>query len=83
MSAVWFITGFRVVLVVLLPKHALEQGHTVVATARDPQTLNELVDHAARFGAECLPLALDVTNPQQCAQAVAQTQSSFGGLMSY
>jgi NAD(P)-dependent dehydrogenase (short-subunit alcohol dehydrogenase family) len=78
MSAVWFITGCSRGFGRAVAEHALEQGQTVVATARDPQTLNELVDHAARFGAECLPLALDVTNAQQCAQAVEQAQATFG-----
>jgi NAD(P)-dependent dehydrogenase (short-subunit alcohol dehydrogenase family) len=72
---VWFITGcstgFGRELVVLL----LNQGFRVVATARNPGTLADLV---AGNEDRALALPLDVTDPAAIARAVGQAEARFG-----
>jgi NAD(P)-dependent dehydrogenase (short-subunit alcohol dehydrogenase family) len=54
---------------------ALREGYRVVATARDPKSLQEFVErHPERARA----LALDVTDKGQIAEAVAKTIAEFG-----
>lgn len=66
-TPVWFITGCSTGLGRALAATALERGHRVAATARDPHTLADLV---ADHGDQALALALDVTDPAQIAEAV-------------
>jgi len=49
----------------------------VAATARQPEQLASLV---AQYGANIVPLALDVTNSEQIAQVVVQAVAHFGRL---
>jgi NAD(P)-dependent dehydrogenase (short-subunit alcohol dehydrogenase family) len=74
-NPVWFITGcstgFGRELVALL----LAQGKRIVATARNPATLSELV---AGHEANALALAVDVTKPETITDAVAQAHAKFG-----
>lgn len=56
---------------------ALSQGHRVVATARNPDSLAGLVEV---FGDAVLPVQLDVTDRQACFDAVARAQARFGQL---
>jgi NADP-dependent 3-hydroxy acid dehydrogenase YdfG len=56
---------------------ALTRGDKVAATARE---LKSIADLKERFGDEVLPLALDVTNPEQVRQAIAQAHRHFGRL---
>lgn len=74
-TPVWFITGcstgFGRELVGLL----LEQGHRVVATARDPARLESAVKG---YEENALALSLDVTNPASIARAVEQAEARFG-----
>jgi NAD(P)-dependent dehydrogenase (short-subunit alcohol dehydrogenase family) len=56
-------------------KAALRAGDTVVATARQPEQLDELV---AEYGDRILPLALDVNDAQAVQVAVEKTVSAFG-----
>lgn len=53
----------------------LEAGHQLVATARKPAQLDDLV---ARFGARILPVALDVTDPARVATAFQIGVQRFG-----
>jgi NADP-dependent 3-hydroxy acid dehydrogenase YdfG len=59
MSKVLFITGTSKGFGRIWAEAALAQGHQVVATARNIDSLTELT---SRYGAAVLPLALDVTN---------------------
>ncbi|MBO2011594.1 SDR family oxidoreductase [Hymenobacter negativus] len=77
MSKILFITGTSKGFGRIWAEAALEQGHQVVATARDINTLTELT---SRYGAAVLPLALDVTNREACTAAVNQAHAHFGRL---
>lgn len=55
----------------------LQNGHNVVATARNTAALGDL---AAEYGASMLTIALDVTNKAQCFDVVNQAQQHFGTL---
>jgi len=73
----WFITGASRGFGRIWAEAALKRGDRVAATARNLITLAELSD---RYGGSVLPLVLDVTNPEQVAEAVAETQAHFGSL---
>ena len=74
-SKVWLITGASRGLGAAIARTALEAGHRVVATARNPDTLTEALGGPnERF----LPVALDVTRPEDAAAAVASATARFG-----
>lgn len=75
MSQVWFITGSSRGLGRSIAEAALAAGHRVVATARKPQQLDDLV---ARYGDAVLPLALDVTDYDQAVRTVEAAVRHFG-----
>ena len=60
-----------------LGRSALTRGDQVTATARN---LADIADLAERFGDAVLPLALDVTNPEQVRQVIPQAFARFGRL---
>jgi len=73
----WFITGTSRGFGREWTKAALERGDSVAATARDPNTLNDLkTDH----GDALLPLTLDVTNRKAAFGAVKRAREAFGRL---
>jgi NAD(P)-dependent dehydrogenase (short-subunit alcohol dehydrogenase family) len=74
---VWFITGTSKGFGRVWAEAALERGDQVAATARDTSTLDDLVE---RFGDRILPIALDVTDRDADAAAVAQAHERFGRL---
>jgi NAD(P)-dependent dehydrogenase (short-subunit alcohol dehydrogenase family) len=74
-SRVWLITGSSSGFGRELAVAALRAGDRVVATARRPQTLDDLVATAPD---RVLALALDVTDPAQIDAAVAAARSRFG-----
>jgi len=76
-SKIWFITGAARGFGRVWAEAALERGDKVVATARNTNALNGLVE---RHGDRILPLALDVTDAQQVRDAVAQAHQHFGRL---
>ena len=76
-SPVWFITGCSSGLGRALALRALARGHRVVATARQPETLADLV---AGHPARCRAFELDVTSPDQVRAVVAEAASAFGRL---
>lgn len=55
----------------------LEAGHQLVATARDPRRLQDLVE---QYGDRVLPVALDVTDYAAAQRAVADGVARFGRL---
>jgi NAD(P)-dependent dehydrogenase (short-subunit alcohol dehydrogenase family) len=75
---VWLITGSSSGFGHQLAQSALDHGDHVVATARDPRALSDLVD-AAPHG-RALAVALDVTDPDQRAAAIAAAVDRFGRL---
>ena len=56
---VWFITGTSKGFGRVWAEAALRRGDRVVATARNPKSVDDLV---ARYGSSVLPLGLDVTD---------------------
>lgn len=77
MSKVWFITGTSKGFGRIWAQAALERGDRVAATARDPKTLDGLVD---QFGDDVLPLELDVTDREAVGKAVRAAHDRFGAL---
>jgi NAD(P)-dependent dehydrogenase (short-subunit alcohol dehydrogenase family) len=77
MSKVWLITGSARGLGRDITEAALEAGDQVLATARSPQQLDDLV---ARHGDRILPFALDVTDYAAAQAAVAAAVDRFGRL---
>ncbi|HEX4011568.1 MAG TPA: SDR family NAD(P)-dependent oxidoreductase [Solirubrobacteraceae bacterium] len=75
MSQVLFVTGSSRGLGRAVAAAALEAGHQVAATARRPESLDDLV---ARHGDRILPLALDVTDADAAIAAVASAVEAFG-----
>ncbi len=76
-TPVWLITGCSSGLGRALAGRVLARGHRVVATARQPAALADLV---ASFPGSCRPLALDVTSPEQVATVVTRAAEAFGRL---
>jgi NAD(P)-dependent dehydrogenase (short-subunit alcohol dehydrogenase family) len=77
MTRTWLITGSSRGLGRALAEAVLAAGHNVVATARDPEQVRDLVDaHPGRARA----VALDVTDRTAAAAAVAATVEAFGRL---
>ena len=73
---VWFVTGSSRGLGRALVTAALDAGDLVVATARRPDQLDDLVQ---RYGEDrVLPVALDVTDPAGARAAVDAAISRFG-----
>ncbi|KAA6223999.1 SDR family NAD(P)-dependent oxidoreductase [Streptomyces albofaciens JCM 4342] len=71
----WFITGSSRGFGRSLAVAALEAGDQVVATARRPEQLADLVE---RFGDTVLPVALDVTDAAAAAAALDAARDRFG-----
>jgi NAD(P)-dependent dehydrogenase (short-subunit alcohol dehydrogenase family) len=77
MSSVFFVTGSSRGLGRHVVEQALAAGHRVIATARDPQALDEL---ARRYGDRVHLERLDVTDPVAAESAVADGVAAFGRL---
>jgi NAD(P)-dependent dehydrogenase (short-subunit alcohol dehydrogenase family) len=76
-SKVWLITGTSSGFGREIALEALARGDRVVATARDPRSLEQLVASAPE---RVLALPLDVTKPEQLSGAVDQALARFGGI---
>jgi NAD(P)-dependent dehydrogenase (short-subunit alcohol dehydrogenase family) len=77
MKKTWFITGASRGFGRIWAEAALTRGDRVTVTARN---LADVADLAERFGDAVLPLALDVTDPEQVRQVVPQAFARFGRL---
>jgi NAD(P)-dependent dehydrogenase (short-subunit alcohol dehydrogenase family) len=77
MSKVWFITGCSTGFGRELTRAALAGRHRVVATARDPDKILDLVEG---HGDKALALALDVTDKAAVEAAVKEAEARFGGI---
>ena len=71
----WFITGTSSGFGHAFANYALEKGYNVVATARNPAKLKDLV---ARAPDRVLALTLDVDRPQDAEAAVSAAVERFG-----
>lgn len=74
---VWFITGSSSGIGRALAEEALAQGERVVATARRPEVLDDLVDG---HPGSALAVRLDVTSRREVEQAVHRAVEVFGRL---
>lgn len=72
-TPVWFLTGCSTGLGRALLDAVIGRGFRAVATARNPASLQDLAGHPA-----VLVCALDVTRPEQIAEAVARGEAGFG-----
>jgi NAD(P)-dependent dehydrogenase (short-subunit alcohol dehydrogenase family) len=72
-ALVWLITGASSGLGRALAEAALDAGHRVVATARDPQSVADLERPGRAVAAR-----LDVTRPDDARAAVAAAAEAFG-----
>jgi NAD(P)-dependent dehydrogenase (short-subunit alcohol dehydrogenase family) len=77
MSQVWLITGSSRGLGRALAGAVLAAGHRLVATARDPAQLADLVE---RYGDRVRAVSLDVTDPHAAENAVKAALDAFGQL---
>ncbi|RSM70857.1 short-chain dehydrogenase/reductase [Actinoplanes sp. ATCC 53533] len=77
MSKVWFVTGSSKGFGRQFVEGALDRGDQVAATARNTDTLSDLV---AKYGDAVLPLQVDVTDREQVFKAVAAAHRRFGRL---
>ncbi|MDG9674473.1 oxidoreductase [Micromonospora sp. DH14] len=77
MNKTWLITGSSRGLGRHLAAAVLEAGHNLVATARRPDQLDDLVDS---YGDRVRAIALDVTDPGAARAAVATAVQAFGRL---
>ena len=75
MPQVFFLTGSSRGLGRQVAEAALAAGHYLVATARNPASLADLVD---RYGGRVLPVELDVTDPAAAVAAVSAGTAAFG-----
>ncbi len=74
-APVWFVTGCSTGLGREFARAALARGFRVVATARDPKSIADLVK--GRDG-QAIALKLDVADPKAIAAAVKQAERAFG-----
>jgi NAD(P)-dependent dehydrogenase (short-subunit alcohol dehydrogenase family) len=76
-SKVWFITGSSKGFGHIWAEAALARGDRVAATARNTDTVKDLVD---AYGDNVLPIALDVTDKAAVDAAVSLAHDHFGRL---
>src|SRR5436309_1663326 len=77
MSQVWLVTGSSRGLGRALAEAVLGGGHQLVATARNPAQLADLVEH---YRDQVRALALDVTDARAANDAVKTAVDAFGRL---
>ncbi len=77
MSKRWLITGSSRGIGRALSEAVLGAGHRLVATARQPSHLSDLVE---RFGDDVRPVEHDVTDPDAAGNAIRVATDNFGGL---
>jgi len=77
MSKVWLITGSASGLGRNIAEAVLAAGDRLIATARDPQRLDDLVE---RYGDQIRAVALDVTDSAAAQAAVQTAIDAFGRL---
>ncbi|MGL5832059.1 MAG: SDR family NAD(P)-dependent oxidoreductase [Waterburya sp.] len=74
-SRTWLITGCSTGFGRALAQALLEHGARLIATARKPEQLQDLVD---RYPQQVSTFALDVTDKNSIHSAVSQAKDAFG-----
>ncbi|KFE70765.1 oxidoreductase [Hyalangium minutum] len=74
---VWFVTGSSSGFGRCIVEEVIERGGCVVATARNPRSLEDLV---ARAPERVLAVRLDVTKPEEIRDAISSAVERFGGI---
>lgn len=74
-SKVWLITGSSTGFGRTLAETVLEKGDKVIATARKPEQLQDLI---AQYPETAKALRLDVTNPDEIIAAIEEANAAFG-----
>ena len=77
MTKVWLVTGSASGLGRSIAEAVLASGDSLVATARDPRRLSDLVK---KYGERVRTAALDVADPEAARAAVATAIDAFGRL---
>lgn len=77
MTKTIFITGASRGFGKIWAEALLQQGHKMVATARNTDSLKNLVQ---QFGDAILPIQLDVNDREACFVAIKQAADHFGGI---
>ena len=77
MSKVWLVTGSASGLGLNIAEAVLESGDRLVATARDPKRLDDLVK---KYGDRVRAAPLDVTDESAAQAAVQMAVATFGRL---
>ncbi|MBF9133690.1 SDR family NAD(P)-dependent oxidoreductase [Plantactinospora sp. S1510] len=77
MARTWLVTGSSRGLGWALSQEILARGDNLLATARQPEQLDELVN---QYGDQIRPFALDVTDPAAARAAVVAAVQAFGKL---
>ena len=77
MAKHWFVTGSASGLGRSIAEAVLASGDSLVATAREPKRLGDLLE---KYGERVRTLALDVTNEEGCKKGVEQAVEAFGSL---
>ncbi|UOQ44900.1 SDR family NAD(P)-dependent oxidoreductase [Halobacillus salinarum] len=75
MSKIWLVTGSANGLGRSITEAALHKGDKVIATARRPEELNDLVEN---YGEQILAAPLDVTDEKAAVSAVNEGLKTFG-----
>jgi len=75
MPRYWFVTGSSRGLGRAIVMAALDAGHTVMATARNPGDLDDLV---TLYGGRVVPYALDVSDAAAVDRAISDAKDAFG-----
>ncbi len=73
----WFVTGSASGLGRSIAEAVLASGDSLVATAREPKRLGDLLE---KYGERVRTLALDVTNQEACKKTVEKAVEAFGSL---
>jgi len=73
----WLVTGCSTGIGRAIATAALDAGHSVVVTARRPETVQDL---AQQYSDRALAVRLDVTDREQISAAVDRGLAEFGGL---
>lgn len=74
---VWFITGSSTGFGRELAEELLEQGYKVVATARKPEAVQDLVE---KYPDTARAVKLDVTKPEEVRAAIDEAVKEFGSI---
>jgi NAD(P)-dependent dehydrogenase (short-subunit alcohol dehydrogenase family) len=76
-GSAWLITGCSTGIGREIARAALEKGHRVAATARNPESVADLVE---AFPAQAIACRLDVTDREQIRAAVRAAEHAFGAI---